>query len=137
MTRASRPALVCLCTVVTGCVDISGGAVEARWDLRDVSGVRIDCQKATISTMRFALTPKSGTDPCAMEARCAFSCERGVGTTPFVIPEGEYAMAVEAVDGAGRVLGVRDGVTAPAPVVRQVVMGRLTDLSVNLIIVNR
>jgi hypothetical protein len=137
MKRACRLSLLCLCTAVIGCVDVDGGAVEARWDLRDISGMRIDCQKAAIAKMGFALVPELGADPCAQEARCTFSCERGVGTTPFIIPEGEYAMTIQAVDAEGRVLGLVDGVTAPAAVVRQVVTGQLTDLNVNLIIVSR
>ena len=124
--------------LLSGCVDVAGGAVEARWDLRDALATRIDCARATVAQMRFALTPADGgIDPCDVEPRCIFACDRGVGTTPFVIPEGQYSMVLRPLDGSGQALGPEQGITTPAPIVRSVYSGRLTDLSVNLIIVNR
>jgi hypothetical protein len=121
-----------------GCVDVAGGAVEARWDLRDALANRIDCARAAVAQMRFALTPADGgIDPCDVEPRCTFACDRGVGTTPFIIPEGQYSMVLRPLDGGGQAIGPEQGITTPAPIVRSVYSGRLTDLSVNLIIVTR
>jgi hypothetical protein len=125
---------------LAGCVEVSGGAVEARWDLRDAKGgVRIDCAKAAIRAMRFVLERPAAAspDPCAAGdgTRCQFECARGVGTTDFFIPEGEYSISLRAVATDGRLLGVSDGVVTPAPVIRQVRVGQLVDLAVSLVIV--
>ncbi len=124
--------------MLTDCVEVSGGAVEARWDLRDSHGARIDCAHAQAVSIQFVLSPfDQEEDPCAIGARCLFACNRGVGTTAFNIPVGEYAMSLQVVGEEGRVLGPGEGVVTPAPMVRQVYLGQLTNLSVNLIIVNR
>lgn len=118
-------------------MDIAGGAVEARWDLRDPLANRIDCVRAGVVQMRFVLTPADGgIDPCDVEQRCTFACDRSVGTTPFVIPEGQYAIVLRPLDDRGQALGPQQGVTTPPPIVRSVYSGRLTDLNVNLIIVD-
>ena len=119
-------------------MDVAGGAVEARWDLRDALANRIDCAHAAVAQMRFALTAADGgIDPCDVESRCTFACDRGGGTTPFVIPEGQYSMLLRPLDSGAQALGPAQGITTPAPIVRSVYIGRVTDLSVNLIIVNR
>jgi hypothetical protein len=119
------------------CVDVSGGAVEARWDIRDPAGVRIDCAQAQLAAMEFSLRSEAdATDPCEADPRCSFPCDRGVGTTRFSIPVGQYAMSLHAVDSNGNIPGPAEGVVVPAPVVRSVISGQVTDLSVNLIIVD-
>jgi len=129
-----------------GCVEVDGGAVEVGWDLRYPDGRRtddqdrfIDCQRARIGAMALSLRPTAGgPDPCEAEDRCRFACSHlGSGTTPFVIPEAEYAMELEVLDLEGRSLGSADGIVTPGPVVRQVRTGRIASLSVNLIIVDR
>ena len=130
--------LVAVALLISGCVDVAGGAVEARWDLRDATANRIDCAQAAVAQMRFALMPADGgIDPCDVEPRCTFACDRGGGTTPFIIPEGQYSMVLRPLDSSGQALGPGQGITTPAPIVRSVYSGRLTDLNVNLIIVNR
>jgi len=120
------------------CVDVSGGAVEARWDLRDGGATPITCGAGGVGTLRFALVPvKGGDDPCVADDRCGFLCGDGTGTTAFNIPEGDYAMSLLPRDAAGKSLGPQEGVAVPGPVVRQVLTGQVTDLSVNLIIVDR
>jgi hypothetical protein len=55
-----------------------------------------------------------------------------------VIPEGSYCIVLRGVDAeSGATLYAADGIISPAPVVRNVRLGELTDLSVNLIIVER
>ncbi len=119
-----------------GCVEVSGGAVEARWDLRDRDGNRIPEFTATpVVTLRFALTPTGGgEDPCTTEPSCHFACDLKTGATHFVIPEGEYSAVLQALDAGGNALGP-PAVVAPEPVTRRVLTGKVTDLSVNLIIV--
>lgn len=135
------PLLSCLVVLLAGgCVTIEGGAVEARWVLRNTRGVAVDCadEVAQIAAIRFALLPvASGDDPCAVGDACRFSCRSGVGTTPFVIPAGRYAISLRPLDADGEALALEDGVQVPAAILREVRLGELTNLNVNLIIVDR
>jgi hypothetical protein len=124
----------------TGCADVRGGAVEARWFLRNGQGEIKECAELKIQSVRCVLEPVAGgPDPCASEASCLFECTRTLAgaVTGFVIPEGSYGIALGVVDQDGQLLGPQDGVAAPAPVVRQVREGQVTGLNVNLIIVDR
>jgi len=136
MPGARSALLGALLLLPVSCVDVSGGAVEARWDLRNENGDRIDeCTKTPVAALRFSLTPSAGgVDPCAGDPGCRFACDLKTGATGFVVPEGDYTMALEAQDSDGKVLGP-PGVVPPEPVTRRVVHGRVTDLNVNLIIV--
>lgn len=144
-TGATR-AGVLLALALTACVDVEGGAVEVGWDLRFPDGRRtddddnyIDCTKAQLGKMALSLLPiDPGTDPCAGDDRCQFACSHmGFGTTPFVIPEGQYAISLQILDPAGIPLGSGEGIVTPGPIVRNVRTGEITSLSVNLIIVDR
>lgn len=131
----------------SGCVQIDGGAVEVRWDLqyggRDCTsgtlcrrGNRISCLTAQVGAVQLRLSPSDGqSDPCDSE-RCRFGCDRKVGTTTFFVPEGEYAMSLIVLDQDMAEIPI-DEVSVPAPLVRQVREGELTNLNVNLIIVTR
>lgn len=144
--------LLASCALLSGCIDIEGGAIEVRWDLqyggedctvpgedepRCKRGNRVSCKLANVGAVRLALTPLfgSGDDPCASDAGCSFECDRKVGTTAFFIPEGDYGISLRTEDPQGALLGPAEGVTVPSPVVRQIRRGELTNLNVNLIIV--
>ncbi|MCC6751029.1 MAG: hypothetical protein IT371_25475 [Deltaproteobacteria bacterium] len=129
---------VLLCVGLAGCVSVAGGALEAGWELRGFDGRRIGCTEGGVGAVRFTLQPMAGGgDPCATEASCRFDCDRGVGTSGFVIPEGRYAVAILPLDLEGKPLTVQHGVRVPLPVVRDLREGELTNLNVNLIIVER
>ena len=149
---AALPLAMSAIGVMSGCVSIDGGAVEARWDLQfggDTCtapgasdplcqrGHRVSCALGNVGFVEVVLDALSGhEDPCDREgAPCRFSCEDLVGTTTFFIPEGDYAISLRARDRAGVALGPGDGIALPAPVVRQILKGELTNLDVNLIIV--
>jgi len=85
------------------------------------------------------LTPvDGGSDPCATIESCRFPCSsQGVGTTDFQIPPAEYAISLEVLDSGGTPQGPESGIVSPGPVVRDVVLGQITSLNVNLIIVDR
>lgn len=132
--------LTLLLAATNGCVAIDGGAVEGRWVLRNAEGQEVSCSNdsARIAAIRFVLEPQDGgEDPCASSGNCKFSCRLGVGTTPFVIPSGMYAMSLGALDEADTPLGLEDGVTVPAALLRTVRFGQVTNLNVSLIIVDR
>lgn len=141
--------IVIMALLPAGCIPIEGGAVEAGWDLRFPDGRRVDdglCSSRGLAGLRIALepvapdtyAPTGGVDPCQGAGHCQFECAPfGSGTTDFAIPEGTYAIALTVLDTTGKSLGPGDGVVTPAPVVRQIRTGEVTDLNVNLIIVDR
>jgi hypothetical protein len=142
----SLPLLFCV-----GCVDVSGGAVEAKWVLRNSLAWRIDnsqswqssCRtennaEVQIDKIKFRLSPiNGGEDPCAANDQCLFDCSQGGGTTSFFIPIGSYSISLHAVNPEGTFLDSTNGVITPTPIVRRVNWGELTDLSVYVILVNR
>ena len=153
-----RVSLLLAVLLAPGCTAVDGGAVEIRWDIRNVKGERIGCQgdqedkgakerlKLDRLFFQLELIPSSdGEDPCLQGSDCRFECTTGrneilPGTTPFTIPEGEYLMASHAVGYSaaspnGQQLTAAQGVVAPPPVLRLVSEGEITDLNVNLIIV--
>jgi hypothetical protein len=155
----TRAPLLAALLLLAGCIDVDGGAVEAGWDLRiPKNGQRIGClgdsdtqgaiQRLGLTRllMELSLAPTGGgADPCAGDARCSFECDTRAdqvlfGTTPFFIPEGEYAISTVAVGidagGERRELTAAD-LVSPVAVVRQIQQGQVTDLDVNLIIVQR
>ncbi len=139
--------LTALVLASQGCVDVQGGAIEARWDIRNKLGERIGCAKAAqqvgLSRLRFKVAPVGGgADPCATDERCRFDCagvegDVVLGSTPFMVPEGRYAISTVCLDTKGTALTPTDGVITPTPVVRSVFEGEVTDLDVNLIIADR
>lgn len=150
------PTVVTLCAVMmiammiammtSGCVQVEGGAVAGRWDLRFPDGRRVDdndekikCNESGLDRMTFSLIPAGDSqDPCFGAEHCQFDCApQGRGITEFMIPEGQYAISMQILDIKGEIMGPADGIVTPAPIVRQVRTGEITDLSVNLIIVDR
>lgn len=134
-----------------GCVDVDGGAVEVRWDIRDTGGGRVGCPGARsrvgLFTLGLSIVPLAGdggvaADRCGdADARCRFACDAGeddvlLGITPFFVPDGEYTLRSVGYDADGAALGPPDGVVTPSPVVRTLNAGEVTDLNVNMIIVN-
>jgi hypothetical protein len=133
-------------TLFVGCVEINGGAVEAGWDLRfpdgrsvDDDGNFIDCQQAGLANVFFSvISVDSDKKPCEGASHCLFPCSHaGTGITDFAIPPGVYSISLQLLDQAGKVVGPEQGVVAPSPVVRVITNGKITDLNVNLIIVDR
>jgi len=138
-TRVRLAVQVTMLTFV-GCVNIQGGAVEARWVLRNNNGIAVACDdgQPNIDTVRFVLVPsEGGQDPCAATTHCRFACQDLAGITPFVIPQGAYTMSIQPLGVDQQPLGPKQGVAVPLPTVRQVRKGQLTDLDVNMIILAR
>ncbi len=149
--------LLVVMLLATACQPVEGGAVEIRWDIRNVKGERIGCDgdsedrgarqvlKMDRLYFQLRLLPTGGNeDPCLVGDDCRFECTTGPseilpGTTPFTIPEGEYLMTSYAwgysATAGTRLFAAEQGVVAPPPVQRRVAEGEITDLNVNLIIV--
>lgn len=149
--------LLIIMLLAPACQPVEGGAVEIRWDIRNVKGERIGCDgdsedpgarqvlKMDQLYFQLELIPMGdGVDACLVGDDCRFECTTGTseilpGTTPFTIPEGEYLMTSYAW-GYSSTAGTKHftaagGVVAPPPVQRRVAEGEITDLNVNLIIV--
>ena len=135
-----------------GCVPIDGGAVEASWVLRTFDGRAISscrCASPEISRVRLVVSrlgpqglPEE--DICAGRSDCEFTCSRQSGATSFFIPPERYAISVAPLGVAGDslvatptpVLDPPTGadrptdpaVRVPAPILRDVVYGRPTEL---------
>ena len=132
-----RAGLLCACalTVLGGCVEINGGAVEVPWTVfaEDGRGAINDCActEPTIAFVRLKLeAPPSApeqADPCAGSMACRFSCGRKTGATPFMIPAGTYQMSIEPETADGQPIdpGL---VMVPAPITRDVVRGAAAEL---------
>ena len=120
------------------CVDIEGGAIEARWTLRNGQGERLRCDDPAVAarSVRLRLLPDpAGDDLCATASYCRFACADELGVTPFVVPAGTYAIGLELLTAEGRALGPSDGVRTPALLLRRVAEGELTSLNVSLVLI--
>ncbi|MBK8481599.1 MAG: hypothetical protein IPL40_10535 [Proteobacteria bacterium] len=138
--RLRGATLVVALVALDGCVAINGGAIEARWTLRNAQGERLRCDDpaVTVDKVRLRLLPEpSGDDSCATADYCRFDCSDEVGVTPFVIPAGTYATGIELLAADGRALGPSAGVRTPALLLRQVAVGELTNLNVSLVLIER
>lgn len=153
MTKRALAIFVTLVTAgpsLSACVAIDGGAVEVGWQLRDANAEaqirHLNCSETSFDSVRLLLLPIDPSalteeDPCASTLCvggdcCLFRCAQESGVTGFVIPPGHYSMAIRATTPEGVVLESNDGITTPAPVVREVRVGEVTALGVNLIIVD-
>jgi hypothetical protein len=133
-----RVTLIALLFCALGCVSVDGGAVEASWvvvtnnDGRRIANCACTCPP--IAKIRMQLTPVGGgPDPCAGHDSCAFSCNQQTGATRFDIPPGTYGISLVAVGADGNDIpngpvGTCSLGGGPAPVVRDVQKGRVTQL---------
>lgn len=113
-----------------------------RWELRNADGCKVSCDQAGIAYVNVVIAASSqnicGTLPSENGVSpCQFRCEEGEGVAPFVIPEGNYFISLQATNAQGTPLTSADGVIAPAPISRTIATGQVTDLSSNLILVDR
>ncbi len=113
------------------CVPIEGGAVEVSWVVRSQDGRAITdcgCAEPRIDGVRLLLSKISDGDGGGGQApplTFDFECGRQTGATPFRIPEGTYAVSLQALDAAATPLAA---VMAPAPILRDVIHGRPTEI---------
>jgi hypothetical protein len=114
-------ALVCL----AGCVDVNGGAVELRWEIRNPSGQKQTCTDAKLPTVQLCAIPLAGgTTLCR-----TWPCSDYQGTTDFNIPAGRYALAFQpSCANAGT-----PSAEWPAPITRDISNGNVAELNTLLI----
>lgn len=142
MHSRRRVAILLGAALVSGCVQVDGGAVEIDWLVRSNDGRAIAscaCADPAIARVRFAIVPEGGgADWCDGREACVFSCGRQGGATPFMVPPGRYALSIVPLDADGQDLTVateqRPNVAVvPAPILRDVSFGQPTHLPALLI----
>jgi hypothetical protein len=121
-----------------GCVQIDGGAVELSWDIRQADGMALDgaCDASRIAQVGLcarACEDGAGSGVCQGELVCPkaqWSCDNYSGATEFDLPEGPTELFIEAYceDGSRA-----QGVQVPAPIVRNISKGRVSQLNALLI----
>ncbi len=134
-------AMAIVASLLSGCVKISGGAVEISWVVISPSGSGItdcSCADPAIAKVRLVLNGVGGTidgaTPCAGQAQCDFSCQNQTGATQFDIPPtgpGEsYAASVVAVGTDGVEIPQTEIMTPSTPdqVLLQVTNGQPTEV---------
>jgi hypothetical protein len=126
-----------------GCVSIDGGAVEASWVVVTHDGRTISdcgCTCPPVAKIRLRLEPTAGgADPCAGRTSCQFSCNLQSGATRFDIPPGTYAISLVPVDADGNDItsgeaGACGAGPGTAPLVREVLKGRVTGLDAMIVL---
>ncbi len=125
---------------VVACVPTDGGAVEVSWVLRTFDGRAISscrCSAPEVSRVRLVVAEVQpdgslGQDVCAGRSDCEFSCARQSGATAFFVAPSRYAISVAPLGAGGEILAGEPpygaGVRVPAPILRDVVFGRPTQL---------
>ena len=134
-----------LAGIMSGCVDIDGGAVELSWSIRTAGGQPSDCELRNPDTpdveevwICWAAQGQT-TDACftgdgAEPARfAAFPCQDEHGVTGFEIESGPTLIWVQPVCSAQR-LPPLDRVEVPPPILRDMVEGQVAALNALLIL---
>ena len=119
--------LIALVTLA-GCVDVNGGAVELRWEIRKTDGTKTTCTDARVAWVRLVAAPTSGTTPITR----SWLCDDYQAATAFDLPPGRYALSIESVcrgDDAGPVANER----VPEPIIRDITSGNVAELNTLLI----
>jgi len=123
--------LLAACTLVTGCAQVDGGAVELSWTLRPASSsltdkfvscnAMIDNVSFSVAEVRLDWEPVTG-EP----GSTAWPCDDSHGVTKFELPTGDTLLKVTPVCESGP--AAPDTYIAPAPERRMVIAGDTVSL---------
>ena len=136
-----RSALLALCALAAGCIEIDGGAVELSWSLRDFDGQAVEaCGDARIAEVEICWQPVAGDTPsidvaCRPGQRESFPCAEENGVSGFTIPPGPTAFWAHPICRGGEPAD-EETFQAPAPIVRTVHEGRIVTLNSLLLVVS-
>jgi hypothetical protein len=120
---------IALVGCLAGCVDVNGGAVEVRWEIRKTDGTKTDCTDARVARVRLVAAPVSGAPPLTR----SWPCTDYQAATAFDLPPGRYALSIESVcrgEDAGVSMAVEH---VPDPIIRDVTSGNVAELNTLLI----
>ena len=112
---------------LAACVDINGGAVELRWEIRKTDGRKSDCSETQVSQVRLCATPVGSTGSAVCDE---WTCSDYQGSTGFDIAPGRYALAITPVCSDGS----KPSASVPEPVVRDISNGNVAELNTLLIV---
>src|SRR4051812_27662501 len=85
--------LIALVCGLAGCVDVNGGAVELRWEIRKTDGTKTSCADARVPQVRLVAAPTSGVPPIYR----TWDCDAYQAATAFDLPPDRYALSIESV----------------------------------------
>jgi hypothetical protein len=126
MIRLPKAALWFALAGLAGCVDVNGGAVEFKWEIRKEDGTGSSCGGTEVARVRVIGEPTA-------DAGEAFDydwpCSDYKAATDFVIQPGRYAIRIEPVCATGLVAVA----TVPEPIVRDISNGYVAELNTLLI----
>jgi hypothetical protein len=113
---------------LAGCVDVNGGAVELKWEIRKQEGTSASCGAMELARVGLVGTPVEGSSGEAFDFE--WPCSDLQAATDFVVTPGRYAIQIEArCDGAGKIAVAN----TPSAIVRDVSNGNVVELNTLLI----
>ncbi len=134
--------LLVLLTLILGCKEYSGGAVEIAWVIRGDDQHAYECDSPKlgenqIAKVRLIILTEEGEDLCesGRVSNCEFVCERTFGSsthrgvTPFTIPEGEYYIGLVPLSIQG-IPFPQSQIQTPQPMLSTITRGNLTFMGV-------
>jgi hypothetical protein len=127
MIRYQATAFWLVLGCLAGCVDVNGGAVELRWEIRRSEGEGFSCAQAQVARVRLVAAPIGGGTAFTQD----WSCNDYGGTTAFDIPPGRYALSIAPVCGSDA--GAPPAARVPDPITRDITNGNVAELNTLLI----
>ena len=123
-------------TLVAGCTQIDGGAVEFSWALRDFAGDSISCSQAGIETVTLCWqrVDDPGDFECQPEMSRQFLCAVEQGSTAFEVPTGPTALWIEVTCEGQFQTADPTTYDVPSAIVRTVRDGEIVTLNSLLIV---
>lgn len=143
-----RSRSICLpLLLLSGCVELDGGAVELSWTLREFDGDAVSgCGRARhagapageplFAEMRLCWqAAPDGVASAACDESFTFECGPRHGVSGFELPPGPTAFWLEPLCSDGTLAAIV-GYQVPPPIVRDVVVGAVVTLNSLLVVVD-
>jgi len=131
MIRLPKAALWFALAGLAGCVDVNGGAVEFKWEIREEDGTGSSCGVTEVDRVRVLGEPTADSNGTITGEMFDYDwpCSDYKAATEFVIQPGRYAIRIEPVC-RGTLVPVA---TVPQPIVRDISNGYVAELNTLLI----
>jgi hypothetical protein len=128
-TKARFLLLVCLSPGLVSCVDVNGGAVELRWEIRNSDGAKWDCGEAQVARVRLHAEAIAG----GKSLDRSWACHEYQAATAFELTPGRYALSIEPVCGGEDAGPTTAMARVPEPILRDISNGNVAELNTLLI----
>jgi hypothetical protein len=131
MIRLPKAALWFALAGLAGCVDVNGGAVEFKWEIRKQDGKQSTCGETQVESVRVTCTPIADSSGAITGElfQHSWPCSDYKAASEFVIQPGRYSIAIDVVC-PGTLVPVA---TVPQPILRDVSNGYVVELNTLLI----